>query len=100
MNIESPNYETEPVRKAATEAYNTVREDTCEALSCASEQIRKNPVAVVMGAIAFGVAIGWIIRSGQHQATFQERYVNEPLDSASDAISTSLGRLYGNLKFW
>lgn len=90
----------QPISKASAEAYESVRQEAGALFSCASAQIRKNPVPVVLGAVAFGVAVGCLLMSGRHTPTFQERYVNEPLDQATDTISAALNRLYGNLKFW
>ena len=90
----------QPIRKASVEAFECVRQEAGELLSCASEQIRKNPVPVVLGAVAFGVAVGYLLVSNRHAPTFQESFVNEPLEHATDSISTALNRLYGNLKFW
>ncbi len=89
-----------PLMKATSDAATAIRHEAEEYLTCASEAIRKNPVPFVAGAVAFGVALGYLIASGRHQETFQERYINEPLDHATDALSSTLGKLYGNLKFW
>lgn len=90
----------QPIRQATTEASHAISNEAMQVLSSASERIRKNPVPIVVGAVAFGIAIGCLIMSGRHQATFQERYVDEPLGQATDAICSTVGRLLENLKFW
>ncbi len=89
-----------PIRQASIDASQAICAETKHVLELASEQIRKNPVPIVVAAVAFGVAIGYLIVSGRHTDTFQERYVDEPLSQATDAISSTFNRLYGNLKFW
>ncbi|MES2920924.1 MAG: hypothetical protein V4819_05235 [Verrucomicrobiota bacterium] len=86
----------QPIAQAATEASHAICSEAEHLLAFASERIRQNPVPVVVGAVAFGIAIGYLIVAGRHTPTFQERYVNAPLDQAGGAF----GRLYENLKFW
>lgn len=62
-------------------------EDT---LTTASEYVRQNPVFVVVGAFAFGAAIGCMLMMARRQPTFRELYVNEPLDAAHKAILAAL----------
>ena len=88
---------TGPVTADATHA---IYDEAAHLFSCANDYIRKNPVPVVLGAAAFGIAIGYLIVANRREDTFQERYVNEPLENASDALSSSFARLYDNLKFW
>ena len=89
-----------PLEDSAAAAYETLRQETCQLVSCASASIRKNPVPAVVGAAVFGAAICYLILSGRHEATFRERYVDAPLADAGDHINASLRSLYNNLKFW
>ncbi|MEO7100416.1 MAG: hypothetical protein ABI162_13725 [Luteolibacter sp.] len=94
---------TEPLADSARVVCQSICQESKNALCCASEQIRKNPVPSVVGAFAFGIAVGCLIMSGRHTPTFQDRYVDEPLDQAGDVVSNiskSIGRLVANLKFW
>jgi hypothetical protein len=88
------------LERTAQPVCNAICSEASHLLACASERIRQNPVPIVAGAVAFGIAIGYLIVSGRHTPTFQERYVSEPLDQAVETIGSSFGRLYGNLKFW
>jgi hypothetical protein len=90
----------ESLEQRAREAAATVRCEAENAASCANDCIRKNPLPVVAGAFAFGVAVGYLIVTTRHTPTFQERYFREPLDHANDALSNTFHRLAGNLKFW
>lgn len=90
----------EPIRLAATEACHAVRDETGQAISRAAGSIRKNPLSFMIGAVAFGVAVGCLIMSGRHTPTARERYITGPLDHAGNALASSLHRLHGNLKFW
>lgn len=93
----------EQFSQKAAEVCESLRSESENLLSCASEQIRKNPLPIVIGAVAFGVAVGCLIMSGRDAPTFQERYVDEPLDQAGDLLTTlsdTVGRFISNLKFW
>ena len=62
-------------------------EDT---LAISKDYVRRNPVPVVLGAIAFGAAIGYLILSARRKPTFGERYADEPLAAVRGAILTAL----------
>lgn len=98
--VSSVKEAAENVRQKTHQAYDTARDEATEWMGCCHDAIRKNPLPAVAGAFAFGIAIGCLIMSGRHQETFQERYLHDPLADAGDAISKSLDRLRGNLKFW
>ncbi len=89
-----------PLEESAASAYAALREETCHLASCASNSIRKNPVPAVVGAAVFGAAVCYLILSGRHEATYRERYIDEPLADAGENINASLRSLYNNLKFW
>jgi len=57
-----------------------------ETLETSKEFVRRNPVPVVLGAIAFGAAIGYLLVMARRKPTFSERYVDEPLVAVRDAI--------------
>ena len=61
-----------------------------DTLASSKEYVRQNPVLVVAGALAFGAAIGCMLMMARRQPTFRERYVDEPLDSAREAILAAL----------
>lgn len=90
----------QPVLQASKEASQAICSEAEHLLACATDRIRENPVPIVVGALALGVAIGYLIVSGRHTPTFRERYVNEPLDHAVDSLGSSVSRLVENLKFW
>jgi len=97
---ETINRKAESLEQIALEAAENLRHESQNAACCASDYIRKNPLPMVAGAFAFGIAVGYLIVSGRHTPTFQERYLREPLDHANDALSNTFHRLAGNLKFW
>ena len=90
----------ESLEQSAREAAATLRSESQNAANCATDYIRKNPLPVVAGAFAFGIAVGYLIVSSRHTPTYQERYLREPFDHANDALSNTFNRLAGNLKFW
>ena len=77
-----------------------VRQKSCEACECVSDQIRKNPISSVLGAAVFGAAVCYLILEGRHQPTFRERYVSGPLADAGDSVSDTFRSAFDNLKFW
>ncbi len=62
-------------------------EDT---LATSKEYVRRNPVPVVLGAIAFGAALGYMLVMARRKPTFSERYADEPLGAVRDAIFDAL----------
>ncbi len=86
-----------------TEIITNELSEPVDVLAQASECIRKNPLSSVVGAAVFGLAVGCLIMSGRHEATLQERFVEEPMDHANEVLSNvseNLSRLVANLKFW
>ncbi|MES2437986.1 MAG: hypothetical protein V4584_02910 [Verrucomicrobiota bacterium] len=93
----------EKARDAVTTGGEILREKSCEMLSTASEHIRRNPVPIVLGAFALGIAAGALIVSGKHSYFAEDEILAEPADLAShigDSVKASLGQLYTTLKFW
>ena len=89
------------IRKSLSEATQTLRKEGSDVLSCATDQIRKNPVPIVVSVLAVGVAIGYLI--GRNSAMDEEDFISEPMDLCThigESVSASLSRLYSNLKFW
>lgn len=113
----------------AKDIYQSATLKAEDTLATSKEYVRRNPVPVVLGAIAFGAAIGYLIVSARRKPTFGERYVDEPLGAVREAILTALapvsqrvhdsydsardnagrtvhslsgqiGRVGSNLKFW
>lgn len=61
-------------------------EATKENLAISKEYVRRHPVPVVLGAVAFGVGIGYMVMMARRKQTFGERYVDEPLTAVREAI--------------
>jgi ElaB/YqjD/DUF883 family membrane-anchored ribosome-binding protein len=59
-------------------------------LETSKEFVRRNPVPVVLGAVAFGVAIGYMLVMARRKPAFGERYVDEPLLAVREAILGAL----------
>jgi ElaB/YqjD/DUF883 family membrane-anchored ribosome-binding protein len=78
------------VTDTAKDMYQSAALKAEDSLATSKEYVRQNPVLVIAGAIAFGAAIGCLLMMGRRQPTFRERYVDEPLDSARDAILAAL----------
>jgi hypothetical protein len=63
---------------------------TKETLATSKEYVRRNPVPVVLGAVAFGAAIGYMLVLALRKQTFGERYVDEPLAAVREAFLGAL----------
>lgn len=61
-----------------------------ETLTASKEYVRRNPVPVVLGAVAFGAAVGYMLVLALRKQTFGERYVDEPLVGVREAFLGAL----------
>lgn len=91
---------SETVKQSVASASGTIRRESSHLCECASDGIRKSPIASVVGAAFFGAAVCYLILEGRHQASFSERYLQRPLADAGSTVSDSFHSLLGNLKFW
>lgn len=91
---------SENVKQSVATASGAIRKETNHLCDCASDGIRKSPIASVVGAAFFGAAVCYLILEGRHQASFSERYIRGPLSDARSNVSDSVHSLFGNLKFW
>jgi ElaB/YqjD/DUF883 family membrane-anchored ribosome-binding protein len=88
---------TNSAKNAANRATDTAM-DLCqsaalraeETLATSKEYVRRNPVPVVLGAVAFGVAVGYLLMMARRKQTFSERYADEPLVAVREAILGAL----------
>lgn len=78
------------VTEAAKDMYQTAALKAGDTLTTSKEYVRQNPVPVVLGAIAFGAAIGYMILMARRKPTFGERYAEEPLGAMREAILSAL----------
>jgi len=77
-------------KDAARDMYQSTALKAEDTLATSKEYVRRNPVLVVVGAFAFGAAIGCMLMMARRQPTTRQRYVDEPLDSAHKAITAAL----------
>lgn len=77
------------VTDSAKQIYHSAAQKAGETLSTSKEYIRQNPVPVVLGAVALGAAIGYIIMSNRRKPTFGERFADQPLNSVREAFLTA-----------
>ena len=61
-----------------------------ESLNRTREYVKQNPVPVLLGAVALGAALGYLMLTRREEPTFRERYVDEPLHSAREALYAAL----------
>lgn len=76
------------VKVKADETYRTVRAKADETAVATGEYVRAHPVPSVLGAVAFGVGLGFLLAlsSRPRQPSFREHFVEEPLDAAREAL--------------
>lgn len=74
----------------AKDVYQKVKVKTGETLSCSKDYVRRNPLPVVIGAVAFGAAIGCLVMISRRRPTFGERYADEPLIAVREAVLGAL----------
>ena len=133
----------QPLTEVAQRASTAVNQATdaaktcCDTLSArvdgtverAQECMNRNPMAIVLGAVAIGVAVGLAMVLTRRGPTLRERFVDDPVQTtrdtlyaahapvaqrlhegydtagkalhrSSDSWSGQLGRVGNNLKFW
>lgn len=90
---------TELYEEPTTENLSVAAEDACQMMSAKVEDtvnrtkayVRQNPVPIVLGALAFGAALGYlIVMTRREEPTLRERFVDEPLHTARNAIYAAL----------
>lgn len=74
----------------AKDIYHTAALKADETLTTSKEYVRRNPVPVVLGAIAFGAAAGYLLVAARRKPSLRERYADEPLDAVRSAIISAL----------
>ena len=92
--VESGQHAAGVVRKAAhcaadsaRTACQTVKEKADDSMTCSREFVRQHPMTVVLGALAVGAVVGYVIATRQqHQPTLRERFAGDPLNAARDAV--------------
>lgn len=70
----------------AKEFYHTAAVKAEETLAISREYVRRNPVPVILGAIAFGAAVGYMVMMTRQKPTFGERYAEEPMAAVREAL--------------
>jgi ElaB/YqjD/DUF883 family membrane-anchored ribosome-binding protein len=74
----------------AKEIYQSAALKAGDTLATSKEYVRQNPVPVILGAIAFGAAVGYLLVMARRKPTFSERYADEPLAAVREAIVSAL----------
>lgn len=74
----------------AKDIYDSAALQAGNALTTSKEYVRRNPVPVVLGAIAFGAAVGCLLMTLRRKPTFWERYADEPMTAVREAILEAL----------
>ncbi len=74
----------------AKELYQSAALKAEDALATSEDYVRRNPVPAVLGAFAFGVAVGCLVMMARHKPTFGQRYADEPVTAIREAILSAL----------
>jgi ElaB/YqjD/DUF883 family membrane-anchored ribosome-binding protein len=70
--------------------YHSAAEKAGDTLTTCKGYVHRNPVPVVLGSVAFGVALGYMLVMTRRRPTFGERYADEPLVAVREAILEAL----------
>ncbi len=103
QEVEDRKEDLEELASSAEDAVENIREKSKTVLEDARDELRKNPVAFVVGALVFGFAVGCMVTSSRPQASRYQRFFDKSLDQANDLVSGASGRLNraaSNLKIW
>jgi ElaB/YqjD/DUF883 family membrane-anchored ribosome-binding protein len=95
---EYAQHAVDATQDAARDMYQSAALKAEDTLAASKEYVRQNPVLVVVGALAFGAAIGCMLMMARRQPTTRQRYVDEPLDSAHKAIIAALAPVAQRLR--
>lgn len=75
---------------AAKEMYQSATLKASETLATSKDYVRRNPLTVVLGAVALGAAVGYLLVNTRRKPTFGERFADEPLATVREAILDAL----------
>lgn len=85
---------TKDTASRATEVAKDIYQSTAikaeDTLALSREYVRKNPMTVVLGAIAIGATFGYMLMMARRKPTFGERYADEPLSAVREALLGAL----------
>jgi len=78
------------VSETAREACQTASEKASHTMANSKECVRRHPVSMVLGAVVFGAAVGYLVMGTRRKPGFRERHVEEPLLELREAIQSVL----------
>ncbi len=58
---------------------------------CSAHYVRENPVGAVLGALAVGMVIGWLLPH-HRERSWTERYLTDPAGQAKRWLSSAVGQ--------
>lgn len=88
--VDATKHKFQRATDSAKEMYLSAAVKAEESLESSKEYVRRNPVPVVLGALAFGAALGYLLQSAVRKQTFSEHYADEPMSAVRDAILGAL----------
>ena len=74
----------------ARQSYHSAAEKAQETFAISREYIRRNPVPVLLGAVAVGASLGYLVMTCRSRSAYSERYADEPMAAVRDAIIGAL----------
>lgn len=89
-SVQNANAAAHRAADKAKEMYESAAVKAGDTLETSKDYVRRNPVPVVLGAIAFGAALGYMLMLARRKPTFSERCVDEPLGAVREAILSAL----------
>lgn len=88
--VDSTKETTKCATEKAKEMYHSAAVKAEVTLANTKEYVRSNPVPVLLGAIAFGAALGYVVMAARRKQTFGERYADEPMVAVREALLGAL----------
>lgn len=78
------------VEGATKDIYQSTTCRAEETLATSKEYVRRNPVPAVLGAVAFGVAIGYLLVRARRRSPFGDSHSDAPLLAVREAVLAAL----------
>jgi ElaB/YqjD/DUF883 family membrane-anchored ribosome-binding protein len=75
---------------AAKDMYQSAALKASDTLATSKDYVRHNPVPFVIGAVALGAGIGYLLMNTSRKPTLAERFADESLVSVREAILSAL----------
>lgn len=105
--LESAGEAFDEAKEKTEELYETAKSKSCGTCHRLEDAVREKPLPVIAGALAFGIAIGYLIASSRRSYGLSDHLRDsvhdawaDARDRVPDAVSARLQQAGKSLKFW